>query len=351
MRRRALLGAGLAAAAGFASVAAASPAEAASRRRRGSRSATRTAAASTAAVTATASGLPFLLGAAGDGVADGSYERALGRPLDLTATWADSDWASTHLPVLAPGGALAGWTRALDVSVGAFSAGTTWAQAASGACDERWTTSLQRLAALRSGAAGTTFVRFAHEMNGSWYPWSVTPASLGEFHAAWQRYRALQRRHFPAARLVLSLNHNTAGFDADSAALNPGAGQFDVLGASYYNRYPYLATAADFAGWLPARDRWGGPAGLEAFRTLAAGWGVPLCLPEWSACAEASGGDAPEFITELHRWLTAHGGPGAGQVLYACQFNVSSGHDGAFTLLPPGRLPLSSAEYLRAFGR
>jgi len=330
-RRRAVLGAGLVAAAGIASVAAAAPAKAAP----------------------TASGMPFLLGAAGDGVADGSYERELGRALDLTATWADSDWASTHLPVLAPGGELAGWTRALDVSVGAFSAGTTWAQAASGACDERWTTSLQRLAALRAGAetrGGTTYVRFAHEMNGSWYPWSVTPASLADFHTAWRRYRALQRQHFPAGRLVLSLNHNTAGFDADSAALHPGPGQFDVLGASYYNRYPYLSTAADFAGWLPARDRWGGPAGLEAFRALAAAWGVPLCLPEWSACAEASGGDAPEFITALHQWLTAHGGSGAGQVLYACQFNVSPGHDGAFTLLPPGRLPLSSAAYRRTFG-
>lgn len=358
LRRRTVLGAGVAGVMGLAAVAAADPAEAASRRRRRRRRAAVattavTAAATTAETTAatTLSGLPFLLGAAGDGIADGSYERALGRPLDLTATWADSDWASTNLPVLAPGGALAGWSRALDVCVGAFSGGKSWAQAAAGDFDARWTASLQRLAALRAGAPGPTFVRFAHEMNGSWYPWSVTAASLEDFKVAWRRYRALQQRHFPAARLVLSLNHNTAGFDADSAALHPGAGQLDVLGASYYNRYPYLRTAADFSGWLPARDRWGGAAGLDAFRGLAAGWGVPLCLPEWSACAEDSGGDAPEFVSSLHQWLTTHAGTGAGQVLYACQFNVSSGHDGAFTLLPPGRLPLSSAEYLRCFGR
>ncbi|MEH3079216.1 MAG: hypothetical protein PGN11_21575 [Quadrisphaera sp.] len=77
-----------------------------------------------------ASGLPFMLGAAGDGVASGEYERQLGRRLDLTATWADSTWASTHLPVLQAGGGAGGGGRgALDVSVGAFGAGTTWAQA------------------------------------------------------------------------------------------------------------------------------------------------------------------------------------------------------------------------------
>lgn len=352
--RRALL-AGAASAVGGAlvgaQVAAAAPAQAARRARTAAVSAARPVTAAPASLLQTsASGLPFMLGAAGDGVASGEYERQLGRRLDLTATWADSTWASTHLPVLQPGGDLAGWTRALDVSVGAFGAGTTWAQAADGACDETWTTSLTLLARLRAGATGTTFIRFAHEMNGNWYPWSVAPDQVGDFQRGWQRYRALQQRLFPAAKLVFSLNHNTVGLDADSSVLHPGAGQADVLGVGYYNRYPYLATAADFAGWLPARDRWGGPAGLEAFRGLAAAWGLPLALPEWSLCADGSGGDAPEFVTALHDWLTAHAGAEAGQVLYACQFNVSSGFGGAFTLLPVGQLPQASAEYRRCFG-
>ncbi|TNM67423.1 hypothetical protein FHN55_10205 [Streptomyces sp. NP160] len=296
------------------------------------------------------SGLPFMLGAAGDGVASGEYERQLGRRLDLTATWADSTWASTHLPVLQPGGELAGWDRALDVSVGAFEAGTTWAQAAAGACDEAWTASLTALAGLRAGRPGTTYIRFAHEMNGNWYPWSVRASEVADFQRGWQRYRALQQRVFPSARLVFSLNHNTVGLDADSSVLHPGAGQADVLGVGYYNRYPYLATAADFAGWLPARDRWGGPAGLDAFRALAAAWGLPLAVPEWSLCADGSGGDAPDFVTALHSWLLAHAGAGAGQVLYACQFNVSSGFGGAFTLLPSDRLPHASEAYRRCFG-
>ncbi|PWJ56068.1 hypothetical protein SAMN06264364_10142 [Quadrisphaera granulorum] len=297
-----------------------------------------------------ASGLPFMLGAAGDGVATGEYERLLGRQLDLTATWADSTWSSTHLPVLQPGGELAGWTRALDVAVGAFGAGTTWAQAASGACDELWTASLRALAAVRGSAPGTTFIRFAHEMNGNWYPWSVRAAEVGDFQRAWQRYRALQRTLFPSAQLVFSLNHNTVGLDADSSVLHPGPGQLDVLGVGYYNRYPYLATAEDFARWLPAHDRWGGPAGLDAFRDLAGRWGVPLALPEWSVCADSSGGDSPAFVTSLRAWLGTHAGAGPGQVLYACQFNVSSGFGGAFTLLPSGRLPASSAEFRRSFG-
>jgi hypothetical protein len=81
-----------------------------------------------------ASGLPFMLGAAGEGVANGEYAEALGRGVDIAATWANDNQNMVDLPQLQPGGEYGDWDKSLDISIGAIdqNSGETWSKAAAG---------------------------------------------------------------------------------------------------------------------------------------------------------------------------------------------------------------------------
>lgn len=284
----------------------------------------------------------WLSGASGTGVADGSMAAWRGRPMEIAGSWSDNNQDMLYLWQLQPGAEFGSWNLPMDVAIGAIGAGETWAQAAQGAYDARWRQSLTKARDLWAHRPGTLFIRFAHEMNGNWYPWSVEAGEAGDFITAWKRFHDLQEQIYPAAQLVFCVNRESIGTGIDWRQTFPGAAYVDVMGVDYYNQYPYVSDAAGWAASLDDRDQYGSPKGLEAHLAFARENGLPLAVPEWSA--KASQGDSPAFVRGMYEFFRAHQGSGSGQLLYEIQFNVDM-HGDDYRLFGGGKLPTSAAMY------
>ena len=288
--------------------------------------------------------VPTLLsGASGDGVTSGDFETWRGSPVAIAGTWNDSYDGQTALWTIQPGKEYGSWSKALDVAVGAIykDRGETWAAAASGAYDARWTTCLQGVKARRSGLP--TFIRFAHEFNGSWVPWSVLGTEAASFVAAWKRFVAIARREFPEAKLVFCPNDGTSSsLNLDWRTCFPGATHVDVLGVDSYNQYPWVNTAADFQSKVNRVDSFGAPIGIEKHRLFAETAGLPFAVCEWSSNADM--GDAPEYMRQFRGWLDVNRGTGPGKVAYEILFNVGAGFP-QFQLYPTTKQPQAAAAY------
>ena len=285
-------------------------------------------------------------GASGVGVADGSLATWRGTPLEISATWVDNTRAASNAWQLDPNGQFGSWQKDLDIAVGAFDAGGSWAAAASGAYDANWRTSLETLKRKWGSRPGTLYIRLAHEMNGNWYPWKVNSSNSQQFITAWKRYRALQQQIFPKSKLVFCVNRESIGTGIDWRKTFPGAQYVDVLGVDYYNQWPYAATVEQFRSSLNQVDRYGAPKGLGAHLAFARSVGKPLAIGEWSG--HADNGDGPGFIQGMNEFFKANGGTGAGQFLYEVQFNVDKDNR-RWLLHGNTRMPKSAATYRDLF--
>jgi hypothetical protein len=287
--------------------------------------------------------IPWLSGSSGEGLTDGSFGEWRGRPVEIAGVWADTDLRMTELADLQPDGELADWDLPVDIAIGAIGEGESWSDAAAGRYDARWREALTELRELRGDRSGTTYVRFAHEMNGDWYSWTVTEDTHEDFEDAWRRFRELQQEVFPEAQLVFCVNRESVDTGMDWREFFPGSEYVDVLAVDYYNRSPYVETAQEWQDSLDETDAWGGPKGLRAHLDFAESVGLPLAVPEWSGDAEE--GDSPAFVRGMHDFLTEHGGTGPGQVRYEIHFNVDR-EDSRFSLYDPyTRMPESAEAY------
>ncbi|MDS1115996.1 glycosyl hydrolase [Gordonia westfalica] len=79
-------------------------------------------------------------------------------------------------------------------------------------------------------------LRFAQEMNGSWYPWSigVNNNTAAEYRAAWSRMHSIVSDRAPQVRFVWAPNAITAG-TRDFTDCYPGDDVVDYLGLDGYN--------------------------------------------------------------------------------------------------------------------
>jgi hypothetical protein len=287
----------------------------------------------------------WVSGASGSGVDDDAFGDWRGSPVEIAATWADAEVAlQTSLPQLRRGEEYGSWDKDLDFAIGAIGEGETWAEAADGDYDRRWRTSLTNLERLWGTRSGTLYIRFAHEMNGDWYPWAVNAENHEDFMTAWRRFRELQQDVFPDAKLVFCLSRESVNSDIDWRETFPGAEYVDVLGVDYYNQYPYVETAEEFAEAATELDEFGGPKGIQGYLDFAREQGLPLAVPEWGGNADE--GDAPGFIYSMYELFAREGGSGPGQVLYEIYFNVS-GYDDKFQLYPDTEMPDSAEQYRR----
>jgi hypothetical protein len=83
---------------------------------------------------------------------------------------------------------------------------------------------------------GTVWVRYAHEMNGFWYPWSHGPAN---YVRAWRHVVTLVRAEAPNVRFVWSANLNLydapASWQRGMRRYWPGARWVDAVGSTMIN--------------------------------------------------------------------------------------------------------------------
>ncbi len=287
--------------------------------------------------------LSWISGAAGTGVADGEFAEWRGSPVRIASTWADAEpELQTELYQLREGAEYGDWQQDLDIAIGAIGEDETWAEAAAGEYDSRWRASLRELERLWRDRPGTLYVRFAHEMNGDWYPWSVTAEERDDFVTAWRRFRELQQEVFPESQLVFCLTRESVGSDIDWRETFPGAEHVDVLGVDYYNQYPYVDTVEEFRASATELDDFGGPKGILGYQEFAREQGLPLAVPEWGG--NAGEGDAPAFIYAMYRFFEESAGTGPGELLYEVVFN-EAGYEDAFLMYPESEMPDSADQY------
>lgn len=291
-----------------------------------------------------------LSGASGDGAPDGSLGKWRGASVTIGGTWNDVPDAQVGLWTLRADGEWGHWQGDLDIAVGGIfkNKGETWRAAAAGAYDRRWRTMLTNLADYWQGRSGTWHLRFAHEFNGRWVPWSVSRAEAPDFVAAWKRFRALQLAAFPEAKLVFCPNDESSrSLHLDWRRAFPGARYVDLMGVDSYNQQPFVANARQFRRKVNAIDPYGAPLGIEKHRRFAESVGLPLAIPEWSSNSKL--GDGAVYMRLFSQWLDAHAGWGAGQVPYEILFNVGYFDHGVFQVYPRTKMPLAAQAYVRYF--
>ncbi|MCM6762021.1 beta-mannanase [Rathayibacter sp. ZW T2_19] len=138
-------------------------------------------------------------------------------------------------------------------------------------------------------------LRYAHEMNGDWYPWSdgVNGNAPGSYAAAWNHVHAIfQAQGATNVQWVWSPNVPYDG-SVPLDTLFPGSASVDVLALDGYN----WGTATTWSSWTSAGALFA--AGLDQVRSLAPG--TPIIIGE-TASAEA-GGSKAAWISDLVGYL------------------------------------------------
>lgn len=102
------------------------------------------------------------------------------------------------------------------------------AQIASGAADDELDTFLRQLDAF----PGQVDLRFAHEMNGSWYSWAGEPAL---YLRAWMRVHDRIDQLAPRVRMVWSVNNVDSPSSNTLERYWPGRDAVDIIGIDGYN--------------------------------------------------------------------------------------------------------------------
>ena len=140
-------------------------------------------------------------------------------------------------------------------------------------------------------------IRFAHEMNGSWYPWAagVNGNSAEQYVAAWRHVHDLfAARGADEVQWVWAPNVVYPGSTA-LTSLYPGDAYVDVVGVDGYN----WGTSRSWETWKSPEQVFG--ATLAELRAVAPG--KPLLISE-TASTEL-GGDKAAWVTDLFAWASA----------------------------------------------
>lgn len=140
-------------------------------------------------------------------------------------------------------------------------------------------------------------LRFAHEMNGNWYPWAegVNGNQPGDYVAAWRHVHDVVAATGAAnVQWVWSPNVPYWG-STDLAGLYPGAGYVDIVALDGYS----WGTSQTWSSWVSPMDLLG--PGISQLRTLAPG--KPVLIAE-TASSEL-GGSKAAWNTDLVSYLAA----------------------------------------------
>lgn len=141
-------------------------------------------------------------------------------------------------------------------------------------------------------------IRFAHEMNGSWYPWAeqVNGNGPGDYRAAWQHVVGIfQRAKVANVSWTFAANVPYPG-STPLASLYPGDGYVDRVGLDGYN----WGTTQPWSTWQSFGDLFGpGVAELRSITTR------PVYVCE-TAAPEGAGGDKAAWISDMWSWLAVH---------------------------------------------
>ncbi|MBC7631783.1 glycoside hydrolase family 26 protein [Aeromicrobium sp.] len=141
-------------------------------------------------------------------------------------------------------------------------------------------------------------LRFAHEMNGGWYPWAAgtNGNTADDYVAAWRHVVDVFRRaKVTNVTWSWSVNVPYAG-STPLASLYPGDTYVGRVGLDGYN----WGTTQPWSSWQSFGDIFGpGVAELDSLSTR------PVHVTE-TAAPENGGGDKAAWISDMWAWLDAH---------------------------------------------
>src|SRR4051812_42168167 len=146
-----------------------------------------------------------------------AFEKWLGRPVDTILCTVDfekwenyryADWLSKTVY-----GARGNRRLVYDVPI--IIKGATYAEAKAGAYDDHWRSLATSILANNPGEF-EILLRPSHEMNGSWFAWSVggdKQAQIPDFIASWRRFHGVFRGVPGGARFRFSFSTTEGGSD------------------------------------------------------------------------------------------------------------------------------------------
>ncbi len=287
----------------------------------------------------------WLSGISGDANERAAVEKLRGVDAEVATTWADASGSVAQLGESSQFGADK-WNKSLILALPPFPDGSSWEDTASGENDDYLRTTFQTAQQKWGDRDGQLFIEYGYEMNGYWMWWNAKAGQEAAVGKAFARARSIQQAEFPKALLGVRFNHESNGYDGNSedliAAVKPS---IDFLGASYYNAYPPVATAAEFAERATMRDGGGGPKGIDTWLAAAKTAGLPIEFGEWAESAKD--GDSPAFIDGMHQTFEDNAGPGAGQVFAESYFQINKDDDN--WRITSGRVPQSAQQYGKQF--
>jgi beta-mannanase len=111
---------------------------------------------------------------------------------------------------------------------GGIASSVTLAEIASGSQDAAVSRFLTQLKSFQ----GPVVIRFAHEMNGSWYSWAGDPTT---FKTAWAHIHSKVAELAPNVKMAWSVNNVDVPSSNTLEAYWPGASQVDYVGLDGYN--------------------------------------------------------------------------------------------------------------------
>lgn len=183
----------------------------------------------------------------------------------------------------------------------------TWAETAAGAEVPLWK---EQAALIRSNwRYRTVYLRFAHEANGTWMPWSVAPKELTAYKASFRKFVQTMRTELRGKNVKIVYAPNFGSWRYTPDAMFPGADVVDVIGVSMYE-WTLYDTAAKWKSFAKSSI---GPAYWQSFAKRK---GRPMALSEWGA-------RSPYFLRSMNTWMRANAGSGAGKFLYDCYLNTT----------------------------
>jgi len=281
------------------------------------------------------------------------------QPNDLANAKAFADWRGSPLTMVGcwddPNRnycmtAYKGFTGSIDVGPGFLNGSETYAQAAAGSVDARWKAQLQAYQA-NWGSIDTLYLRPAHEMNGNWFGWSIRNSSDAEnFKKAWVRYYNLVQSELVSkgrkVKMVMGYNWDSKGISIDSYW--PGDQYVDVVGADYYDADYTTGSPKCYstpAQWdnLQKQSNRAGMMGPNAWLAFSKEHGKPFSFPEWGMSNAGQSCDDTLWVQNLHNFMSANAGSGAGQFLYDIYFNFDN--YGSCRLWPNSQAPKAAALY------
>lgn len=143
--------------------------------------------------------------------------------------------------------------------------------------------------ALRLKAYGKpVFLRFAHEMNGDWYPWAGQSMGPGIYQNVYRHiWRIFSDAGAENVRWVFSINAENVPAENDYASCYPGDSFVDYIGLDGYN----WGTTQSWSSWKGFDSIFG-----DVYEDVIRAYGKPVILSEFGSTS--AGGDKARWIAE-----------------------------------------------------